>query len=81
MIDAGDLSRKPGWVRMSLHPTTTNAELGYILDAIEKVVRSGGTWSEDYRYDHHRNEFLPLAGEPWGEQDLEAWFTLHDDER
>lgn len=81
MIDTGDLSEKPGWVRLSLHPTTTNAELGYILDAIENVVRSGGTWSEDYRYDHHRNEFLPLAGEPWVDEDLEAWFALHGDGR
>lgn len=76
MISKGDLSEKPGWVRMSLHPTTTDDELAYILDAIEKVVVSRGKWSKDYTYDRHRNEFLPVAGEPWGGADLEEWFEL-----
>lgn len=76
MISKGDLSEKPGWVRMSLHPTTTDDELAYILDAIEKVVVSRGEWSKDYNYDRHRNEFLPVAGEPWGGADLEEWFEL-----
>ncbi|HLP61028.1 MAG TPA: aminotransferase class V-fold PLP-dependent enzyme, partial [Candidatus Deferrimicrobium sp.] len=37
-IDRGDLSRKPGWVRLSLHPTMTDGELVYIMDAIEQIV-------------------------------------------
>ncbi|RYD89769.1 MAG: aminotransferase class V-fold PLP-dependent enzyme, partial [Sphingobacteriales bacterium] len=28
-ISAGDLIQKPGWIRMSIHPTTTNAEIQY----------------------------------------------------
>ncbi len=28
LINSGDLSVKPGWVRLSLHPTMTNEELG-----------------------------------------------------
>jgi selenocysteine lyase/cysteine desulfurase len=35
---AGDLSAKPGWVRLSIHPTMTDAEVDYILDAIEATV-------------------------------------------
>lgn len=76
MISKGDLSEKPGWVRMSLHPTTTDDELAYILDAIEKVVINRGEWAKEYSYDRHRNEFLPVAGEPWGGSDLEEWFEL-----
>lgn len=76
MISKGDLSEKPGWVRMSIHPTTTDDELAYILDAIEKVVRSGGEWSKEYTYDRHLNEFFPVAGEPWDEAELQAWFEL-----
>ena len=30
-IDHGDLSEKPGWVRMSIHPTTPDAEVEYLL--------------------------------------------------
>ena len=37
---AGDLHSKPGWVRLSLHPTMTDTELDYILDAIESVATS-----------------------------------------
>src|SRR5664280_592758 len=37
-IDAGDLSMKPGWVRLSLHPIMTNDELLFILDAIRQTV-------------------------------------------
>lgn len=36
-IDAGDFSSKPGWVRLSLHPTMTNREVEFILDAIDAL--------------------------------------------
>jgi len=42
-IDAGDLSMKPGWVRLSLHPTMTNDELKFILDAIRQTVETQKT--------------------------------------
>jgi hypothetical protein len=29
-ITLGDLIRKPGWIRMSVHPTTTNAEIEFV---------------------------------------------------
>jgi selenocysteine lyase/cysteine desulfurase len=34
---AGDTNGKPGWVRLSLHPTMPDSELDYILDAIETL--------------------------------------------
>ena len=73
-IDDGDRSEKPGWVRMSMHPTTTDEEVGYIVDAIEKVVKNRGEWGKEYCYSNASNEFVPCDGEPWGEEDLEAWF-------
>ena len=30
-IDEGDLSLKPGWVRMSIHPTMTDKEIDEFL--------------------------------------------------
>lgn len=59
-IHDGDLSLKPGWVRMSLHPTTPDSEVTYILDAIEAVARNGAEWAADYHYDRTRNEFFDL---------------------
>jgi selenocysteine lyase/cysteine desulfurase len=49
-IDRGDFSQKPGWVRLSLHPTMSNQELEYILNAIEEVVRKGEEWALSYEY-------------------------------
>jgi len=38
---SGEIQSKPGWVRLSLHPTMTDVEIDYIADAVEKVaVRS-----------------------------------------
>ena len=34
---AGDTHSKPGWVRLSLHPTMPDSELDYILGAIETL--------------------------------------------
>jgi selenocysteine lyase/cysteine desulfurase len=56
-IDAGDLSMKPGWIRLSLHPTMTNDELLLIAEAIRKVAENAQDWSKDYIYDMHTNEF------------------------
>lgn len=35
---AGDMGRKPGWVRLSLHPTMTNEEVDYMADAVERIA-------------------------------------------
>ena len=61
MIDSGDLSMKPGWIRLSLHPTMTNEELIYICEAIEQTVEYAEEWKKDYSYDRHTNEFNHIS--------------------
>jgi selenocysteine lyase/cysteine desulfurase len=56
-IDSGDLSMKPGWVRLSLHPTMTNGELLFITDAIRQLSENIDDWKKDYCYDSQTNEF------------------------
>ncbi len=56
-INQGDLSEKPGWVRLSLHPTMTNDELLYITSAIKDIAKHGKEWSNDYYYSRRTNEF------------------------
>jgi selenocysteine lyase/cysteine desulfurase len=56
-INTGDLSEKPGWVRISLHPTMTNDELDFIIDAIRQIQVNHQKWSSDYNYNKHTNEF------------------------
>ena len=56
-IDSGDLTSKPGWIRMSLHPTMTNDEVEYIISSIEDLARNHVEWSLDYKYNSKTNEF------------------------
>lgn len=58
-IDAGDLSNKPGWVRVSLHPTMTDAEVLYIAQAIREVMRHYHVWKHDYVFHPDSGEFQP----------------------
>ncbi len=57
MISHGDLSEKPGWVRWSLHPTTTDAEVDLIIDGLHYILQNLPKLKEQYRYDGHRNLF------------------------
>ncbi len=74
-INFGDLSEKPGWVRLSLHPVMTDEEVDQILDAIRQIAVHFREWSEDYLYDKHKNEFSYKHNVP-GLTDVTAWFDL-----
>jgi selenocysteine lyase/cysteine desulfurase len=56
-INNGDLSEKPGWVRLSLHPTMKDQELFFITDALNQIEKHHKAWSQDYIYNRHTNEF------------------------
>ncbi len=62
-INHGDFSDKPGWVRLSLHPTMTGHELSFIIEAIEAIVKNHAEWAADYIYDKHTNEFSHRSGD------------------
>ena len=53
----GCLMERPGWVRMSIHPTMTNIEVDYICDAIKETAENFKEWSKDYKYNDTNNEF------------------------
>jgi selenocysteine lyase/cysteine desulfurase len=59
MIDAGDLSQKPGWVRVSFHPTMTDAEVRYVARSVAEVIRNYREWSSDYVFLKESGEFEP----------------------
>jgi selenocysteine lyase/cysteine desulfurase len=75
-IDAGDLSMKPGWIRLSLHPTMTNDELHFITEAIRKVAGNFREWGEDYLYDRHTNEFHHKRGTGRELHGISKWFEF-----
>jgi selenocysteine lyase/cysteine desulfurase len=75
LIEAGDLSMKPGWVRLSLHPTMTSGELLFITNAIAEIARNADEWSKDYIYDRHTNEFNHRSFSEINASDHYGWFT------
>lgn len=75
-IRAGDLSAKPGWTRISLHPTMTNAEIDFIMDAIHLTAMHFIEWARDYRYDAASNEFYANMGCKKMLMHIAGWFDL-----
>jgi len=75
MINLGDLSKKPGWVRVSLHPTMTNEELYYLADAVKQVVENKDEWEKDYEFSKVTGEYYHKTA-PVINHDVDAWFEL-----
>ena len=50
-IDKGNNADKPGWIRMSIHPTHSNKEIVFILDAVQQLAKYHKIWSKDYDID------------------------------
>ncbi len=57
-ISHGDLSEKPGWVRWSLHPTSTDEEVMYFLSSLESITEHISEWEKDYVYLKRTNEYM-----------------------
>ena len=56
-INEKDLSIKPGFVRLSIHPTTTSEELKIILEALKDINANKEEYKNFYDYDKSKNEF------------------------
>lgn len=75
-VESGDLSKKPGWVRLSIHPTMTNDELAYVLGAIKEIGAKGPQWAEDYYFEKSMGEFFRKDGRDFAAFSLEELFGL-----
>lgn len=75
-IRSGDLLFKPGWIRLSVHPVMTNAEIEFIMDAIESTSVYFQEWAEDYDYDPDANEFCYKGAGGNEENEVEKLFDF-----
>ena len=78
-ITGGDLTRKPGWIRMSMHPTLTNEELVYVVKGIIDLSKNHNEWAKDYKYDPKSNEFYHKnEAQTWVARDekIRNWFEF-----
>ncbi len=74
-INKGDLSEKPGWVRLSLHPTMTDDELRTVLNAIEEIINNIDQWSKDYIYSSKTNEYKHVSAVDYESNSINNWFN------
>jgi selenocysteine lyase/cysteine desulfurase len=74
-INNGDLSEKPGWVRLSLHPTMTDDEVRFIGESLRQISGNHKEWGKDYTYNRHINEFKLNTTLP-GKNYPESWLSL-----
>jgi len=76
-ITKKDLSIKPGWVRVSLHPTIKNEEVLFICYAIKNIAKHIKYWEKDYKYNPENNEFEYING---GDEEViqitKKWFCI-----
>lgn len=75
-ISLGDLIRKPGWIRMSIHPTTTTAEIEYVCNSIKSLAENHKNWALDYDYNKDTNEFLHKNSHAIEDTLVHDWFSL-----
>lgn len=75
-ISLGDLIRKPGWIRMSIHPTTTTAEIEYVCSSIKSLAENHRNWSLDYDYNKDTNEFVHKNAKAYEDTLVKKWFSF-----
>ena len=75
-INSGDLSEKPGFVRVSLHPTMTDEELDIIISAVNEIAANYKEWSAEYVYNSHTNEFSHKNDVDGSTEKIKEWFDF-----
>lgn len=74
-IHGGDLSCKPGWIRLSIHPTMTDEEVNFMMDAIEETAKNFADWQKDYVYNPDTNEFVFKNISSADDEIINNWFS------
>ena len=69
-------TQKPGWIRLSLHPTVTNSELNFICNSLKELSENIENWSKDYTYDSIKNDYAHKSVEPIEKELVKSWFSV-----
>lgn len=73
-ISIGDLTQKPGWIRMSIHPTMTNVEVRTLCAALKDLCENHQEWAKDYEYNAATNEFSHCEVRDTTVDMVDSWF-------
>lgn len=74
-ITSGDLIKKPGWIRMSIHPTTTTEEIQFVCNSIKALAENHADWGKDYQYNAKTNEFIHQNAQQAEMEMVKSWFN------
>lgn len=69
-------TEKPGWIRLSVHPTITSEELDFICESLKMLAVNIEEWSKDYDYDAIKNDFSHKTVTPIEKELVKKWFTI-----
>jgi selenocysteine lyase/cysteine desulfurase len=75
-ITSGDLIKKPGWIRMSIHPTTSTEEIIWVCQSIKQLAQHHLEWGKEYSYNLKSNEFVHVKALGLEQKMVEQWFDL-----
>ncbi len=73
-IESENFINKPGWVRLSIHPTMRDADVIEICDAIEDIILNFERYRDDYEYSSRTNEFTHKSFKGTEDQIINNWF-------
>lgn len=75
-ITSGDLIKKPGWIRMSIHPTTTSEEIQMVCDSVKALAKNHNEWAKEYEYNFKTNEFVHINAKHQEIEMVKGWFKF-----
>ena len=68
--------QKPGWVRLSVHPTISLEELNFVCESLNKLSKNIEEWSRDYEYDPIKNDYFHKTIAPIEKKLVKEWFKM-----
>ncbi|HRE97154.1 MAG TPA: aminotransferase class V-fold PLP-dependent enzyme, partial [Flavobacteriales bacterium] len=74
-INQGILTEKPGWVRMSIHPTMSDQEAKELVEAVKSLAAHHREWVKEYDYSSKTNEFTRKNFNDSREKVVLQWFS------
>lgn len=75
-ISSGNCSNKPGWVRMSIHPTMTNEEMIFVCEAIKDIAENYTNYLEEYDFTISTGKIIRKDENGCSDKMVEAWFEI-----
>lgn len=69
-------TEKPGWVRLSIHPTINSEELTFICNSLKELNNNIDEWAKDYKYDMNKNDYVHISQPSIEKELVENWFSI-----